>query len=74
MMLPARWLGGVVLLLESFVNASKVGNYSVQLLEGLAPAGWSSNKWASVVDTMIGKTQAYVRVSLPSSGQVSDRP
>jgi len=35
-------------------------NYSVQLLEGLIPAGWSAEDWAAAADTMIGKTQAHI--------------
>jgi len=45
-----------------FFSTVAVGsaNYSVQLLERLAPAGWTAESWAAVVDGMIGKTQAHV--------------
>lgn len=44
-------------------SSSQPANYSVQLLIGMAPAGWSSKQWAAVADNMIGKTQAHVRSS-----------
>lgn len=46
----------------SAVRATSMGggNYSVQLLAGLAPSGFSTEQWNAVIDTMIGKTQAYV--------------
>jgi hypothetical protein len=44
--------------------ASTTTNYSVQLMEGLAPAGWSKKDWAAAADTMIGKTRTHVLPSL----------
>jgi hypothetical protein len=43
-----------------FFSAAMASNYSVQLLEGIAPAGMSPTQWAAVADTMIGRTQAHV--------------
>lgn len=42
------------------VTASGAANYSVQLMEGLAPKGWTDTQWASAVDVMIGKTSGVV--------------
>lgn len=75
-MLQSKWLCAGAFLLASLAHAAKVGNYSVQLLEGLAPEGWTSKQskqWAAVADTMIGKTQAYVHILLPYQDQISNR-
>jgi hypothetical protein len=40
--------------------ASSTGNYSVQLMAGLASSGFTPEQWNAAVDSMIGKTQAYV--------------
>jgi hypothetical protein len=42
----------------SLISAS--ANYSVQLMEDLAPSDWSAEEWAAAADTVIGKTQAHV--------------
>jgi hypothetical protein len=44
----------------SVVSAGRAANYSVQLLDRLAPKDWTDEQWASVVDTMIGKTSGVV--------------
>lgn len=64
-MLLSAWLWGSLSLFGSLADASKAGNYSVQLLAGLTPKGWSSKDWAAAADTMIGKTQAYVGITFP---------
>lgn len=60
MMKDALRICGVLCLLGSCVNAAGKGNYSVQLMKGLAPAGWTPKQWAAAADAMIGKTQAHV--------------
>jgi hypothetical protein len=55
-----------ILLYISTVSAAQAagsggGNYSTQLMADLTPRGFTIEQWNATVDTMIGKTQAYVR-------------